>query len=49
MINLLSINFLIIWTSCRKRFSGGGGRSAGLGKVTKTFGQGMATLIKGIK
>jgi hypothetical protein len=49
MFNLLLINLLFLLASPRKRFSGGSGRNAGLGKMTKTFGQGMATLIKDIK
>ncbi len=50
MINLIFLfNFLITIISCRRRYRGGGGRGAGIGRVTKTFGKGVASLIKDIK
>ena len=48
IINVLLLNLFVFISQCRRKL-GGGSRSAGIGKVTRTFGQGMATLIKDIK
>jgi hypothetical protein len=48
IIHVLLLNLLIFISQCRRKF-GGGSRAAGIGKVTRTFGQGMATLIKDLK
>lgn len=49
IIHVLLLNLFIFISQCRRKFGGGGSRSAGIGKVTRTFGQGMATLIKELK
>lgn len=48
LFNVLLLNFIIFIAECKRKF-GGGSRAAGIGKMTRTFGQGMATLIKDIK
>ncbi len=43
-------NILAFTVTCARRYRGGGsGRGAGVGRVTETFGKGVASLIKDIK
>jgi hypothetical protein len=45
----LLFNCILVITDCRRRYGGRGGSGAGVGKVTKAFGNGVATLLKDIK
>jgi hypothetical protein len=49
LLYLFILNCLAAISSCRRRYRGGGKAGAGMGKVTETFGKGVASLIKDIK
>ena len=49
LIITLLINFLLVIGESRRQYRASGGRAAGVGKVTRTFGKGVAALIKDIK